>query len=154
MEWIKDEESGGEHAVIKVGGRAVWSAVVVTNGESWVPCIVRDAPGGGADVLWPPDPDAATHCPSIEAAKKAAGEVLAQWGRNLIGMGEPSKVEWATLTGGAFMACIMGVHLAVRQAGRAWAASVEGRVVCYCDSADLAKETAETAARKLLRGGQ
>ena len=92
MEWIK-VEGAGEYAAIKFGGQLVWTAVVVTNGKSWLPCIVRGAPREGADVLWPSDPGASTHYSSNAEAKRAVGEVLTQWGRVLIDQANPPSMR-------------------------------------------------------------
>lgn len=165
MEWVKEE--GSEYAVIKVGGQAVWTAVVVTNGESWVPCVVRGAPGESADVLWPSDPEAATCCPSIEAAKKVVEEVLASWGRDLIDQVSPPVVVWgsgsSTLRGMISFECCddSAVDVMVHQvAPGTWAAKVKWDTlrctngdVLHFASAREAQDAAEAAAFRLMRRG-
>jgi hypothetical protein len=96
MEWVK-LEGAGEYAAIRFGGQFVWTAVIVTNGKSWLSCIVQGAPREGADVLWPSDPGAATYYSSDAEAKRAAEGVLAQWARDLIGVANPPTMRWASV---------------------------------------------------------
>lgn len=168
MEWVTNKKTGNIYAPVMVGGRVVFTAMITRDG---VPCIILDTPAAdqGIDMVWPAN-NGVTNYADIEMAKKAIGEALAGWGRDLIDMAIPPVVVWVgqeesgRLDGQITFGCCddRTVEMMVHYVGDGvWAAKVrwstlrhEGGEPMHFNTARKAQDAAEQAAREIMLRGR